>query len=158
MDLYHRILVALDGSPGSLSALDHAVRLAGENHARLYVVTVARRGPMLSECLAASAGLPYVEPTDRLGDELRRALDRIPDDQPVTASLRVGLPAEEIVAFAKEVRADLVVMGSRTHLPLTSVSHHVLHDSPVPVLIVQAPHDAPVAEASPAPAPGAVTA
>jgi nucleotide-binding universal stress UspA family protein len=139
--MYHRILVALDGSAGSLSALDHAVRLAGDNHARLYVISVARLGPSTGEIVAASAGLGYQEPSERLEQELRRAISTIPADQPVTACLRVGVPADEIVAMAKEADADLIVMGSRTHLPLTSVSHHVLRHSPVPVLIVQAPQE-----------------
>src|SRR5436190_6026933 len=146
MDLYHRIVVALDGSAGSLSALDHAVRLAKENRARLYVVTVARAGPSAAEIVAASAGLGYMEPAERLEQALRRAIATIPPDQPVTACLRVGVPADEILAVALDERADLIVMGSRTHMPLTSVSHHVLRHSPVPVLIVQAPHEAPAAE------------
>ena len=55
---------------------------------------------------------------------------------------RVGEPAQEIVQFAEEWKADLIAMGSRgqgalTAMLLGSVAQKVIATSPVPVLIVQ---------------------
>lgn len=58
-----------------------------------------------------------------------------------TALYRRGDPAQEIIAAAREKRADLIVMGSRGRgqlegLILGSVSERVLHSAQMPVLIV----------------------
>ena len=55
---------------------------------------------------------------------------------------RVGEPAQEIVRFAEEWKADLIAMGTRgqgalTAMLLGSVAQKVIATSPVPVLIVQ---------------------
>ncbi|MCY0879522.1 MAG: universal stress protein [Firmicutes bacterium] len=53
---------------------------------------------------------------------------------------RTGLPVEEILAQAQEFRADLIVMGRRGHSALGtllgSVSFAVMHQAPVPVVVV----------------------
>ena len=56
--------------------------------------------------------------------------------------MRIGDPAQEIVAFAGEWGADLIAMGTRgqgalTAMLLGSVAQKVIATSPVPVLIVQ---------------------
>jgi len=65
----------------------------------------------------------------------------VPDEISVSKLVRVGRPADEIVAAAKEENHDLIVMGARgrgatTSLLLGSVSHAVLNQSPAAVLIV----------------------
>jgi len=135
---YHHILVALDGSPGAKCALRHAVGLAGLSRARLTVVSVAHAAPTLGESMAANAGVQVPSEAGWLEDELRHAVAALPADQPVTSYLRFGAPADEILAAADELQANLIVMGSRRHSPLTSVSHKVLRSSRVPVLVVQA--------------------
>jgi len=74
---------------------------------------------------------------------LRAAVERVPDD----VSVSTVLSSEPVrPALVKQITAgnhDLVVMGSRGRGALRSallgsVSHYVLHHSPVPVLIVHA--------------------
>jgi nucleotide-binding universal stress UspA family protein len=55
--------------------------------------------------------------------------------------IRKGHPAEEILKAAKDVNADLIVIGSRgkrtTHLFMGSVSREVVDGAEIPVLIVK---------------------
>jgi nucleotide-binding universal stress UspA family protein len=74
---------------------------------------------------------------------LRRARERVPHDLPI-ATVLADEPIQ--IALLRQIKSghhDLVVMGSRGRgavrsALLGSVSHHVLHQSPVPVLIVHA--------------------
>ena len=77
-------------------------------------------------------------------DLLRAAATTVPRTSPARPWLHDGPAAKAIVDLLNEGRHDLVVMGSRGRgevgsLMLGSVSHRVLHESPVPVLIVHAP-------------------
>ena len=74
---------------------------------------------------------------------LRRARDRVPGDVSVSTILSTDPIEPSLIRQIKDGRHDLVVMGSRGRgamrsALLGSVSHYVLHHSPVPVLIVHA--------------------
>jgi nucleotide-binding universal stress UspA family protein len=55
--------------------------------------------------------------------------------------VKKGHPAEEILKAAREVKADMIVIGSRgkrsTHLFMGSVSNEVVNNADIPVLIVK---------------------
>ncbi len=55
--------------------------------------------------------------------------------------VRRGHPAEEILKAAREVKADVIVVGSRgkraTHLFMGSVSREVTNSAEIPVLVVK---------------------
>jgi nucleotide-binding universal stress UspA family protein len=60
----------------------------------------------------------------------------------IERSIAVGLPAEQIIAAARQDKADLVVIGARglgaiKRLLLGSVSERVLHRADCPVLVVK---------------------
>jgi nucleotide-binding universal stress UspA family protein len=134
-----RILAAVDGSEPSLAALRHAAALARMHHARLSVVAVAPMHPTVTQSMAAMSGWAPEPPEQWMGQELRKAVDTLPPDQPVTAYLKLGTAVHEIVALASDGEHDLVVMGSRGGHPLTSVSRRVVRRSPVPVVVVGEP-------------------
>lgn len=61
--------------------------------------------------------------------------------------VRVGIPADEIVRAARDLRVDFIVVGSRGNSPVNhirrffagSTSRKVLHTAPCPVMIVAPP-------------------
>lgn len=144
--MFHNILVAVDGSPHADQALAQAVDLAESEHTRLTVMTALPRitGP---GCLVPGAPVGELIAAAHAQAEavLREARDQIPDDLPVTTMLTEQPIRTALLRQITDGHHDLVVMGSRGRgavrsTLLGSVSHHVLHHSPVPVLIVHADH------------------
>lgn len=140
MACYHRILVAIDGSPDAEAALAHAVSLARDQHARITLLTVA---PPPATPIGVGASAPP-DMHDFHTKLLREATDSIPADVGITTRLERGTAAETILAIAREEEHDLVVMGSHGHSRvhralLGSVSEKVLKASEVPVLLMRSP-------------------
>jgi nucleotide-binding universal stress UspA family protein len=137
MSCYRHILVAYDGSADADAALEHATRLARDQHARLTLLVVA---PLPHQPAAMSApATPDL--LDCFADSQRRAAESVPPDISLTTLLLRGEPAETILCTARNGAHDLIVMGSHGHgrlhrALLGSVSFHVLHGSRVPVLLV----------------------
>ena len=139
-----RILIATDGSESAHEALEFGFELSEEQGAMSIVVYVA----------PAVEILPYAKfavPAPTVPHELE-ANDRAPLNEAVELAAQRGLeiktelllgnPADEIVAFADTIEADLIVVGSRGHgaiasVLLGSVSRAVLHESRRPVLVVR---------------------
>jgi len=154
--MFHEVLVAIDGSPDADEALMQAIDLADSERARLTIFSAAVSPPAIAyagvsgEVVASLATQAEAE-TEKL---LRTALERVPDQ--VSAST-VSSAAPVRLALLDQIRDgrhDLVVMGSRGRgavrsVLLGSVSHYVLHHSPIPVMIVHAdPPPETVADAS----------
>jgi len=141
-----RILIATDGSPSAIEAVELGLELASENDARVHVVHVVPSADVAPwSAFGMSAGAPHVEtPVDRApGDDAgARAEER---GIPRTGELLTGVAVDEIVAYADSHDVDLIVMGSRGHgavarALLGSVSLGVLRETRRPVLIVRAAH------------------
>jgi nucleotide-binding universal stress UspA family protein len=143
----NKILIATDGSDSAHEALEFGLDLAAEQDARAFVVHVA---PAVDVMPYANFG--YVAPSiphefdehDRecLQEAAELAAEKGVD---VETALLKGNPADEIVAFADTIDADLIVVGSRGHGAVASaligsVSRSVLHQTRRPVLIVRGTH------------------
>lgn len=118
-----RIIVGFDDTEGALRALEAAAELIGYG-STLTVVTVSPEGDSGGRDVLTQAR-----------EFLLRKL--------VTASYvnRIGEPAEELVAAAGELAADLVVVGRRggrnaAHPEPGSVSADVVRLAPCDVLVV----------------------
>ena len=160
--MFRNILVAFDGSPPAEEALEHAIDLAQAQGARLTLLTaspsyldvassVAPGGASLITSSAAAGGEPRIDLNQaqrQLEEDAKAVLDRGAARVPATlvseTVLATGAPAQKVLERVRQGQHDLVVMGSRGRtgigaMLLGSVSHNVLHHSPVPVLIVP-PH------------------
>ena len=131
----HEILFATDLSDASMAALPHAISLAQENYARLYI-------------LHTLDGPATPEEEDALKERLRKI---IPDDANLISQPKVfleyGHPAERILAIAEELAIDLIVLGVRSapvifeaaaHLPVAT-AYKVVTQAICPVLTVREP-------------------
>ncbi|HEY2480138.1 MAG TPA: universal stress protein [Solirubrobacterales bacterium] len=138
MSVYHQILVALDGSADSQTALRHAVTLARDQNAKLTLLTVVPHQPS-----PVGPGVAPPPETDESHNEIiKAALEVIPKDISVTTRLEHGEIALTILKAVADGRYDLLVMGSHGHSRvhralLGSVSEKVLHKAAVPVLMLR---------------------
>ncbi len=135
-----QIFVALDGSENSSRALDHAIYLARQSQAVITGIFVI---PMFSVNVA--------KPKTKLGQMFTESGKKILNDAKSRCAkngilfyskILCGNEGFKIVTFAKNKKADLVVMGSRgrsnvKEIFLGSVSHYVAHKSSIPVLIIK---------------------
>jgi nucleotide-binding universal stress UspA family protein len=142
----HTILHPTDFSPHAEQAYRTARVLARDYNARLIVVHVLTPPPFVT---AREKERALAEPDGRVRD-LRTRLRGLSH----TYKILQGRPAAEIVAAAKKVGADLIVMGTHgrsglTRVLLGSVAESVLRKAPCPVLTVK--HSAAPAVQTPAP-------
>jgi nucleotide-binding universal stress UspA family protein len=139
-----KILIATDGSPSALRAVELGLELAEEEGAQPIIVHVAPTKDVLP---VAGIGMVPVSVPHELADADRASLDEaveLAEERGLDAATRLltGNPAHEIVAFADVVDADLIVIGSHGYgtiagALLGSVSRGVLNGTTRPVLIVR---------------------
>lgn len=143
--MYDRILVATDGSEHALAAAREALELAETHDAivyALYVVETSTSWLAVSknEVTDALRDVGIDAGKTALADVESLAADR---DVDLVTELGEGSADEEILAYAAEIDADLVVMGThgregvRRRL-VGSVAERVVRDAPMPVLTVNA--------------------
>jgi nucleotide-binding universal stress UspA family protein len=115
------------------AALRHAVAEARSRDTRLVVVNTSRGDALVDERFADDDQLDALEG--------RLAADGV--QHAVVHAIRGRDASEEILAAAREHRADLVVIGLRRRSPvgkliMGSTAQKVLLDAPCPVLAVKA--------------------
>jgi nucleotide-binding universal stress UspA family protein len=140
-DAVEKILVPVDGSPGSEKGLAYASLLASMTKAELVVVvafdpplTVRRRGILQAQHVKSE----MEEDAKELAKEAAQLLtDRGHNARAVVVR---GDPVEAILEIAESDQADMIVMGRRglgrlAGLLLGSVSERVARHASVPVLL-----------------------
>lgn len=148
---WRTILVPYDFSAGADQAAAIAVEEARLHGARVLLLHVVELTPhfgpettlILPEGGHTPIGIHHYART-RASTDLHAVAAQLPAGIVVTAAVREGAPAEEIVAFAREQAADVIVMGThgRTglrHLLAGSVAERVVRTSPVPVMTTRNP-------------------
>ena len=158
--MFKKILVPLDGSEHSSSALEIAAQIAKKFQAQLtllHVYSFVAPVMMAESFTQTTSGLPIIRPSLTSADlaemekEARQVGERILIEAKeklasegiiVDSSLTEGNPVQEITRIAKEGTFDLIVMGIRgigklKELLVGSVSDGVIKQSSCPVLIVK---------------------
>ncbi len=144
--MFQNVLVAVDGSEDAEAARLQAVDLARAEEARLTLFTAVQPPPASVYTSPSAAGVAAELAQDAQAEAdrvLRTAAERTPDDLLAGTLLSSEPPRPALIEQIEAGDHDLIVMGSRGRgalgsLLLGSVSHYVLHHSPVPVLIVHA--------------------
>lgn len=111
--MYKRVLVAYDGSREGRSALREGALLARGLDAELYILAVVAETPGMRVAEGAHAGVMahQDEAYRSLLEEAVNGLARF--GMKVKGKLVRGEPAQEIGAYARQIKADLVVVGHR---------------------------------------------
>jgi nucleotide-binding universal stress UspA family protein len=143
--MFHNILVAIDGSPDSDQALAQAIDLADSEHSRLTIFS-AVVAPPNTAFVGVSGVVVATLPREAAAEAeaiMRTAAEMVPDQVSVNTVLSSEPVRHALIHQIEQGAHDLVVMGSRGRgavrsVLLGSVSHYVLHHSPIPVLIVHA--------------------
>jgi len=143
--VFRNVLVAIDGSPDSDRALSHAIDIAECANARLTIFSAVPTPPAFTYATPGAAALADIGEKAREETEtiVRTARDRVPDSISVTTVVKDAPVRPALIEQIDAGGHDLVAMGSRGRgavgsVLLGSVSHHVLHNTRVPVLIVHA--------------------
>jgi nucleotide-binding universal stress UspA family protein len=138
--MYETILVPTDGSDAATAALEHAIDLATVHGGVVYLVTVVEpTGSPMTFDIGAVDDLN--EAAGELVEELIDAHGT--DSVDVDGTVRRGKPTEEVLTYAAEIEADLIVAGQRggdglRAALLGSTTDRLAHLTDVPLTIVPA--------------------
>ncbi|HSR71488.1 MAG TPA: universal stress protein [Kiloniellales bacterium] len=135
--MFKTIVVAVDGSDYAGKAADVAIDMAKRYDAKLLVISVYRHISQLESTHSLVRGRFTPEPPDKMMSAFAReavkwVVKRAKEQglQKVETKVKRGPIARSIVDYAKEKKADAIVLGSRglgdvTGMLLGSVSHKV---------------------------------
>ena len=136
-----RILVPVDFSECSMRAMDFAVRLAADVHARLVLLHVVEG---TSYHIEPGAEESYQHALEGGRERLAEVVKKRTSHHRVAAELlvRIGRAGSEIPDTAKALGTDLIVLGAQGESPLKSVplgstAERVLRHAACPVLTVR---------------------
>jgi nucleotide-binding universal stress UspA family protein len=144
---FARILVPVDFSPTSESAIEHAQELAARFDACIELLHIVE-DPIASGAWELDASyLTIPELLDRFVEDAERRLGEVRSqlmDAGITVETHVvtGTPARGIVHVAQEDGCDLIVMGTHgrtglSHMLMGSVAERVIRTAVCPVLTVR---------------------
>jgi nucleotide-binding universal stress UspA family protein len=139
--MFNTIVIANDGSDHAFRALDLALTLAKESNADLHMISVEE--------------IPYLpgtieeirEETGAAGKRFHSVINRarsMAEERQVSLKTNVvaGHPVRDIIDLARNLKADLLVVGARGHSALYermigSRADRIVHLAPCPVLVVK---------------------
>ena len=149
MNRIKNLLVGVDLSDGARAALQHALRIAEQNRAVLHLMHVIDRAAVdeLAAALHTSPARQRAGAVTSGRAELVRWLDPFHLPETSRTEVTVGAPVEALLGRAREVAADLVVVGAQgdnVQSPQAgSFAVQILRRSPVKVLLVDSTHTRP---------------
>lgn len=148
--MYQRILVPLDGSSLAEAVFPYAKELAGRldvDMVLLHIATpaLAQFAPMRFAPMRRAYIEQAVETVKRQAREVRKKTGTLPKSKPlkIRGELTEGYPAEEILRYADENAADLILIASHggsgvKRWAMGNVADKVMRASKIPVWLVRA--------------------
>jgi universal stress protein A len=135
-----KVLVAVDLSRHSSATATYAAEIAKSCAASLTTVYIYETVPLCDYTREATYSLieSQCEDSQKLLDELTKKIQKT--GVVCDSVFRVGDPAEEISALARDIDADLIVIGSHHPTLIASLFNldkapHIIHRAPCPVLV-----------------------
>lgn len=145
---YHHILVPVDGSKISFSAVQHAAKIAQAFNSQLTLISLIAEDPFTGTDFYYSSAIMkeyFIEAEANAKKALTEALSLATalGAHAETEIIRGAVSAEGIIETAHKLNADLIVMGSHGRkgfqkFLLGSFAQDVLGSSELPVLIIKA--------------------
>ncbi|MEK6743003.1 MAG: universal stress protein [Nitrospirota bacterium] len=151
-----RILLAVDETKGTKSAFNQYSNFCACIRPRSIVLVYVEKfeGKSLIDAMLGDAelstlkevlkGTAYQKALDKKAQTILKYYKAALEKKGLTGIktvIKKGHPAEEILKTAKDAKADMIVIGSRsrrtTHLFMGSVSREVADGATIPVLIVK---------------------
>ena len=145
MTQFAKILVPVDFSDHSTAALETAVEIAKTFSAKIWLLHCYQLHPGGVSPYGIAAPASYHDDVrDAVTNQLRESQEKVEaEGVPVEASVSSEFTPQAIVEMAKDIGADLIVMGTRgltgiKHVMLGSVAERTVRSAPCPVLTVKA--------------------
>ena len=145
---YQHILVPVDGSETSFSAIRHAADLAKSYDSQVTALLVLINDPFVNvEFIDAKHQLEsYLAQAKRHADDVLEQVKQKFAEYGIEPELKIiegQVVAHEVTQTAQELNADLIVIGSHGRkgikkLFLGSVAQSILTEAKMPVLVVRA--------------------
>ena len=139
--MFDTILLPTDGSDHAETAAETGIELATVHDATVHVACVADTGPLGDLRLPGDAASAEDAMRGRAQEHVDAIVDRAEAaDLAVTGTVLEGPPEDELLEYAREIDADVIVMGTRGRggvhrLAMGSVTDHVVRFGEIPVLV-----------------------
>ncbi|MGH9123006.1 MAG: universal stress protein [Acidimicrobiales bacterium] len=141
--MYKNIVVGTDGSDRAAVAVGHALSIAKMTEATLHVVHAVPRTSLTTEFVdGAGASMSHADVRDDGALICSRVVAKAGREGVTVESHNVdGDPADVLVTVARDVNADLIVIGNKgmsgvRRFVLGSVPNKVSHHAPCSLLVV----------------------
>lgn len=147
MSKLSKVVVPTDFSDASVVALDWVRKLCGSQQTEVHCINAVHQ-PMIYMPMMSGAATAAIPAADQLQKLSQQSLDAFISQhmgdlaKRTVAVVRVGRPATEIVEYANEIGADMIVIATRGHSPLAhamlgSTAEGVAREANCPVLTVR---------------------
>lgn len=140
-ELFKKILIATDGSKRTQNAVEMGLKIAKEQHSKVYVVYVVDTVTFTSIPMDVTWENMYQLLKDEGEDAVKAVKNSAPDVE-VETHVVEGNPAVEITKFASDNGVDLIVMGTLgksgiDRILLGSTAEKVIRIANCPVLVIK---------------------
>ncbi len=146
---FRRLLVAYDGSDFSRAALQTALDNAEFWESEIFAIYIVDPGALTPTIVDPQIGvadpntLRRLEVIEKEGEQILGEADKMAQatGMEIKGTMLIGDPKDEIIDYAKEIEADLIILGSAgkgwtRRFILGSVSSSVVANSPTSTLVI----------------------